>query len=167
MIMRWRWRPGGAWNLGTSSGQTAMTRLKRATPASAGSCVIASPQAAKQPWRKKKLWYRKCRCNSSECVNCCWRRYWDICDRLHRDWRGAFGDGQALFLTLTYRASSALTPEELAEAGSSRFGEPAGPVATRMGCHAAPFVEQGVHDRRHSALSHFDTLGGQRGISSR
>ena len=69
-------------------------------------------QAAKQPWRKKKLWYRKCRCNSSECANCCWRRYWDICSRLHRDWSGAFGDGQALFLTLTYRASSALTPEE-------------------------------------------------------
>ena len=69
-------------------------------------------QAAKQPWHKKKLWYRKCRCNSSECANCCWRRYWDICSRLHRDWRGAFGDGQALSLTLTYRASSALTPEE-------------------------------------------------------
>ena len=69
-------------------------------------------QAAKQPWHKKKLRYRKCRCNSSECANCCLRRYWYICSRLHRDWRGAFGDGQVLSLTLTYRASSALTPEE-------------------------------------------------------
>ncbi len=51
----------------------------------------------------------KCRCNRSDCVICCHRRFESICDRLRRECVDAFGPSLVLLLTLTYRASSSLT----------------------------------------------------------
>ena len=111
MIMRWRW-PWRRLNLGTSSGQTAMTRLKRATPASAGSCVIASPRRQNSRGARRSCGTVSVGAIVQNARIAAGAGTGTSADRLHRDWSGAFGDGQALFLTLTYRASSALTPEE-------------------------------------------------------
>ena len=57
----------------------------------------------------------ECRCNRRDCVFCCHRRYVDLCERLTREWTDAFGPDNFPSLTLTYRASSALTPAEWLE----------------------------------------------------
>ena len=72
-------------------------------------------QAAKRLARRKPPRYRKCECNRADCSKCCLRRYWNICDTLHRDWVAAFGKDSVAFVTLTYRASSAITPTEWLE----------------------------------------------------
>ena len=54
--------------------------------------------------------YWPCRCNRKECRNCRLRRYYDLCRRVREEWLWRFGTGQVLFITLTYRQSSGLTP---------------------------------------------------------
>ena len=66
-------------------------------------------QISPQVMRKN---YWPCRCNGSDCRNCRVRRFYDICNTLYHDWKQAFGAGKALMLTLTYRASESVAPEE-------------------------------------------------------
>ena len=72
-------------------------------------------QAVKRLPGSKPRRYWKCECNRADCPRCCLRRYWNICDTLHRDWVAAFGEGKAASITLTYRAASALTSTEWLE----------------------------------------------------
>ena len=71
-----------------------------------------NPGRSIRTWRTTPGQYRKCECNRPDCPDCCLRRYWNIVARLSQDWDAAFGSGPVLFITLTYRASSALTPAE-------------------------------------------------------
>ena len=61
-------------------------------------------------WRK--LWYGKCRCNNRDCRDCCKRRYERLCAEMTRAWTAAIGSGKVAVITLTYRASAALTSRD-------------------------------------------------------
>ena len=114
MTTTWR-RPWRRLNTGTSSGPDCHDAAHEGDSCKCGALRQSFAQAVKRLPGSKPRRYWKCECNRADCPRCCLRRYWNICDTLHRDWVAAFGEGKAASITLTYRAASALTSTEWLE----------------------------------------------------
>ena len=65
-----------------------------------------------RPLRPRRRCRRHRRSHFADCWDCCYGVYQDLCRVVIDDWRHDVGHGKVVAITLTYRASSDLTPEE-------------------------------------------------------